>query len=101
MTMPFGGSSSRVDRWLNVLRRRWLTQAGNQLALSVPATNTTLAVVFINPEATLKYGVIAIPNWNTTVWVTAKTASGCTLNFGAAAPANAFVDLATFRSEST
>lgn len=99
--MPLGGSPTREPKWLNALRRRWLTQAGNQLALAVPATNTALAVVFINSEATLKYGVIAIPNWNTAVWVTAKTASGCTLNFSNAAPANAAVDIATFRSEST
>jgi hypothetical protein len=98
---PFGGGSTRGDRWLNALKRRWLTQAGNQLALPVTATNTTLAVVFLNPENTIHYGVIAVPNWNTTVWVTAKTATGCTLNFGTAAPGSAVVDVATFRSEAT
>lgn len=93
------GSASRADQYVNTLRLRWLTLAGNQIALPVPATSTTLIVAFLNKEATLKYGVIAVPNWNTTVWVTAKGAGGCTLNFGSAAPANAAVDLATFRSD--
>ena len=98
---PFGGASVKSTRWLNVLMRRWLTDAGNQLAVAVPAANTTLPVTFLNKESTLTYGVIVIPNWNTTVWVTAKTATGCTANFGTAAPANASIDLATFRSEMT
>lgn len=97
--MPFGGASTRVDRWANALRRRWLTTGGNQIALPVPATNTSLAVTFLNAMATLKYGVIVTPNWNTTVWVTAKAATGCTVNFGSAAPANATIDIATYQSE--
>jgi hypothetical protein len=78
---------------------RWLTPAGNQVATSVTAAATTVAVTFPRAEADTSYGVVATPNWGTTVWVTNKATTGCTINFGTAAPANASVDLITFRSE--
>lgn len=84
-----------LRRWA----RRWLTPAGNKVALAVTAAATTVAVTWDRSEGDATYGVIATPNWGTTVYVTAKTTAGCTVNFGTAAPVGALVDIATFRSE--
>ena len=81
------------------LFRRWLTPAGNQVATSVTAAATNIAITWARAEGDATYGVLATPNWGTTVYVTAKTTAGCTVNFGTAAPVGATVDLATFRSE--
>lgn len=91
--------SAREDTsWLR-LQRRFLTVAGNTIATSVTAAATTKVITFPRTEVDTSYGVLATPNWGTTVWVTNKSTTGCTVNFGTAAPANATVDLITFRSE--
>lgn len=82
-----------------VLRRRYLTAAGTACNLAVPAGAARLAVVFARREQDAAYGVAASASWATTVAVTAKSATGCTLAFGTAAPAGATVDVAVFRSE--
>ncbi len=100
-TLGSGGPfAAREARQLAVLRRRVLTAAGTAVNVAVTASATTLAVTFAQPEVDTSYGVTVTPNWNTTVWVTAKSVSGMTLNFGTAAPANATVDWHSFRSES-
>lgn len=81
------------------LLRRWLPPAGNQVAVAVTAAAGNVAVTWARAEGDTNYGVLATPNWGTTVYVTAKTTAGCTVNFGTAAPVGATVDLATFRSE--
>lgn len=43
-------------------------------------------------EPDASYGVMVVPNWSTTCYVTAKTRSGFTVEFGTAAPANAKID---------
>ena len=91
--------TARDDTYWERLRRRFLTSAGNRVAVAVTAAATTVAVTFPRTEVDTSYGVNATPNWGTTVWVTNKTTTGCTVNFGTAAPANATVDLITFRSE--
>lgn len=97
--MPTRTASPQV---VNALRRRWLTNAGNQIGLAVPATNTSLAVTFIDSMATLAYGVIVTPNWNTTAWVTSKTITGCTVNFGTGAPGGGgLIDIAVYATEQT
>ena len=69
------------------------------MATSVTQTATSVSVAFSRAEPDADYGVHATPNWGTTVWVTDKTATGCTVRFGTAAPANATVDISIFRSE--
>lgn len=81
------------------IRRRFLTPAGNGVRLSVTAAATTKAVTFEREMPDTNYGAVATPNWSTTVYVTNRTTTGFTLNFGTAAPANATVDYVTFRSE--
>lgn len=79
------------------LERRWLTLAGNRVGLAVTAAATTLTVTLSPAEFDIEYGVSAMPNWGTTVWVTSKQLGQFTLNFGTAAPGSATVDVATFR----
>lgn len=57
---------------------------------TVPQGNTS-ANVSIKADST-NYLVLAMPSWNTTLWITNKTASGFTGNFGTAAPASAKID---------
>ena len=44
------------------------------------------------------YGVVATPNWNTTVYITNKATTGFRINFGTNAPAYAYVDWFLFRT---
>lgn len=91
-----------IDAVLSTLRRlqhRHLTNAGNVVAATVNSGATTLAVTFPRAEPDTAYGVTATPAWATTVWVTGKATTGCTVNFGTAPGADSTVDLTTFRSE--
>jgi hypothetical protein len=47
---------------------------------------------FPTPEADADYAVLVTPSWLTPFCASAKTPQGFTLQFGAAAPANARVD---------
>ncbi len=85
--------------WLRRLVQRWLPQAGNFVAQAVSNGATSVAVTFPRAEPDTAYGVNATPNWGTTVWVSSKTKTGCTINFGTAAGASATVDISIFRSE--
>jgi hypothetical protein len=84
--------------WLRI-RRRFFTSSGNRVAVAVALGDSTVTLAFPRTEVDTQYGVVATPNWDTTVWVTNKTTTGCTLNFGTVAPASATVDVITFRSE--
>lgn len=90
-----GAPTERVRR----LQLRFLTPAGNQIAVPVTETATSVAITFERAEVDTSYGVVATPSWGTTVFVSSKATTGCTIEFGTAAPADATVDLITFRSE--
>ena len=91
--------AAREDTYWLRIRRRFLTSAGNGIAQAVTTGAGNVAVTFPRSEVDTNYGVNATPSWNTTVWVTAKSTTGCTINFGTVAPAGATVDFITFRSE--
>lgn len=90
-------------RTLERIRRlvvRFLTAGGNQVAVAVTAAATSVSITFPRSEPDVSYGVVATPDWDTTTYVTSKTTSGCTINFGTAAPGGGgAVDLVTFRTE--
>ena len=101
MTTPVTNAlpDARQDAiWLR-LRRRFFTSAGNTVQQAVTAAATSVAVTWPRTEVDTSYGVLATPSWNTTVWCSARTTTGATINFSVAAPAGATVDLITFRSE--
>lgn len=91
--------TAREDTYWLRLRRRFLTSAGNGIAQAVATGASSVAVTFPRAEVDASYGVVATPSWGTTVWVTAKSTTGCTINFGTAAPAGGTVDFITFRTE--
>lgn len=81
------------------LQVRHLTSLGNLVDQPVTAGVTTLTISFTRSEGKPSYGVGCLPNWLTTVRVTNKTINSLQLDFGTAAPANATLDLLTFRTE--
>lgn len=87
-----------LEMWRR-LKRRFFTPSGCRVALPVTSTTTTVTWTFDRAEVDALYGVNAIPSWLTTVACTTKTQTSLTLTFGTAAPANATVDLHTFRTE--
>jgi len=90
--------SVNLAQWRRLVRR-FLTSAGNVIALPVTATTTTVTWAFPRTEVDAAYAAVATPSWGTTVAVTAKTTTSLTLSFGTAAPSGATVDIQTFRSE--
>jgi hypothetical protein len=59
---------------------------------SVTAAATTKVVTFGTAHPDSNYAVLCTPNWNTTCFVSGKTTTGFTLNFGTAAPGGQLVD---------
>jgi len=57
---------------------------GNNVAVAAGATS--LAVTLSLTLPTTNYAVYVTPQWNTSVWITGKTTTGFTINFGTAAP---------------
>lgn len=86
-------------RRFRTLIRRHLTPAGNYPKQSVTLAATTLTITFPRAEQDTAYGLVVTPSWLSTVAVTSKSTTGCTITFGTAAPASATVDVMTFRSE--
>ena len=71
------------------------TFKGNNVAVAAGATS--LAVSLPLTLNTTNYAVYVTPQWNTSVWVTGKTTTGFTINFGTAAPTGgSYVDWVIF-----
>jgi hypothetical protein len=58
----------------------------------VSASVTSLSVTFTTPESDDKYGIFITPYWNTAFWISAKLATGFTVNFAAAPSAATTLD---------
>jgi parallel beta-helix repeat protein len=92
----FFDTSLNKPIWRNTLNSGWTDATGMTITsasypsginVSVSSAATTLSVTGLaEPDA--NYKVSVTPAWNTTYWVTGKTASGFTINFGTA-PASA------------
>ncbi len=97
----YGSGPNEVDQRDNtqyeILRRRHLTKGGIGVAtaITLAAANQNIPLNFA--ERDTAYGVNVTPNWGTTVYVTAKTTTQFTVNFGTVAPANATIDWHVFR----
>lgn len=83
---------------IRTLVQRFLTKGGNGTETPVTATATDVDVTLPLVEADAGYAVVATPNWDTTCFVTDKTTTGFTINFGTAAPASAVVDWSVIRT---
>lgn len=85
---------------LRALVGRHITRIAPGVKIPVPLAAVALVVTVPTggqAEPDTSYGVHATPSWNTSVWLTGRTVTQFTLNFGAAAPANATVDYTVFR----
>lgn len=103
MTGPEPTSPALLQRlgeeWRRI-RRRWLTIGGNRVQAALGNGVTSLAVTLPRAEVDDQYGVLALPTWDTTVYLQARTATGFELHFGTATPDDQqTVDWATFRTE--
>ena len=68
---------------------------GNNVAVAAGATS--LAVTLSTALPNTNYAVYVTPQWNTSVWITGKTTTGFTTNFGTAAPTGgSYVDWVIF-----
>jgi len=59
---------------------------------TVATSLTTLNVIFSIAESNAFYVVNVAPQWNTSWWITSKTATGFTINFGTAPTSGSAVD---------
>lgn len=91
--------AARAEARRRRLEQRWLTLGGNRVGLPVTTSATSLVVTLTPAEFDAGYGVLAMPDWDTTVWVSGKQVGQFTLNFGTAAPGSQTVDVAVFREE--
>lgn len=94
-------SDKKSDAIWNRIRRRFFTQAGNDVGVAVTLAATTKSITLPREEQDALYGVNVAPNWLTTYKVTAKTTTSFLVTFGTAAPASATFDYITFRTEGT
>jgi hypothetical protein len=76
--------------------RLFIKQKGVNVAVSEGSTSLTVTLPVTEPNTS--YGVLVIPQWNTNVWVTNKTTTSFTINFGTAAPTGgSYIDWFVYR----
>ena len=76
---------------------KFLTPAGQNVQLAVTNGATSVTWTFDRTEEDTTYGVVALPTWSTTTYLSARSTTAVTISFGTAAGASATVDLLTFR----
>lgn len=97
--MDIVGTFAKDSRsWRALLLRFVSPSGGTKVQLAVTNGATTVTYTFPYPDADTTYGVVATPNWSTTVYCSSRSVTSLTLTFGTAAPASATVDIITFRS---
>ena len=75
-----------------------LSNCGINAAVSEGSTSLSIVLPVAQPNA--NYAVLVCPNWNTTVWITGKTSTGFTINFGTPAPTGGgYVDFFVYRKK--
>ena len=71
-----------IPNILNAMLSNYLR--GNNIAVAAGATSLAVSLPVTLPNT--NYAVYVTPQWNTSVWITGKTTTGFTINFGTAAP---------------
>jgi len=95
---PTNKRDMKAEAQTRVLYSRFLTKGGNGVATAVTAAAVNVTITLPLVEVDALYGVVAVPNWSTTVYVTNKTTTSFKINFGTAAPASSTVDWIVFRA---
>ena len=88
----------RETQEYKVLRLRYLTPGGTGVRQA--ATGTAVVVTLPRLEQDVNYGVLLTPTWGTTCWVTARSTTQFTANFGTAPGGSDTFDWIVFRKES-
>jgi len=71
-------------------------QKGTNVAVPEGATSLTITLPVAEPDT--NYGVLVTPAWNTNCWVTGKTTTDFTVNFGTPAPTGgSYIDWFVYR----
>jgi hypothetical protein len=86
-----------MDHLIRRLLYKFLTSAGQKVKLAVGNGNNSVTWTFDRTEIDTNFGVLALPTWSTTTYLSARSATAVTISFGTAAGANATVDILTFR----
>jgi len=69
---------------------------GTNISVAAGATSLAVSLPFAL-SSNVYYAVYVTPQWNTSVWITGKTTTGFTINFGTAAPTGgSYVDWVIF-----
>ncbi len=90
--------SAFFDQIFRQLQFSFLPPARCIAQLPVTAAATTVTYTFPGSEVDTAYGVLALTNWSTNTYVSARTKTSLTLTFSVAAPASATVSILVFRS---
>jgi hypothetical protein len=90
---PIGAEAAE---WFQDFVREYVTQLSQQVQslhqsfeareISVGVGVANVAVVWTSPAPDATYIVNALPDWSTTIFYSARTTTGVTLNFGTVAP---------------
>jgi len=92
-TLSFFGASGNIPNITSANLQNFFK--GNNIAVAAGATS--LAVTLSTALPSTNYAVYVTPQWNTSVWVTGKSTTGFTINFGTAAPTGgSYVDWVIF-----
>jgi len=65
--------------------------------VSVPAGSSSLNVSLPKTERNDQYGILVVPQWDTTVWILNKSTTGFTVNFGTAPASDSYLDWFLYR----
>lgn len=96
----YGGlvfSAQNGTIYLNGTMQGNASNRGINASVTSGATSIILPIQFYLNSPDNNFSVQATTNWNTTCWVTNKTTTSFTLNFGTAAPSGATVDWLVMR----
>ncbi len=95
---PFTGPVPLViEKQWEVLRYRFLRPGGVGIAQPTSGTSHTVTLPRAEPDG--NYCVVATPTYNTTVWITNRTATSFQINLGTAASPGVAIFWQVFRVE--
>lgn len=99
-TLPLSTASFSKEgsQWRKLLRMFMHTGAGTIVRLQITNGTNTVTYTWTTPEPDANYGVVALPAYNATCYLSARSATAFTLTFSVNAGASSFVDIITFRS---
>jgi hypothetical protein len=84
--------SLAIPNIFNATVQNWFR--GNNVPVAAGATSLAVTLNYTLPST--NYAVYVTPQWNTSYWITGKTTTGFTINFGTAPATNSALDWVIF-----